>query len=67
MIYPSRYILEPRKRKAYCVACDLIAVYGVSRKSFNYRIFHISRTEMKEIWNFATVDMGGKSRYDFVG
>lgn len=66
MIYPKRYANEPVKRKAYEVACDLIAVYGVQRKSFPYKELHISRSEMKEIWNFAYNDMQGKSRYDFI-
>lgn len=66
MIYPRRYENEPRKRKAYCEACDLIAIYGAERKSFNYIMFGICRTEMKEIWNFATKDMGGESTIDFI-
>ena len=61
MIYPRRYELEPRKRKAYEVACDLIAIYGLPRTSFNSKLLGINRVEMKEIWNTATVDMNGNS------
>lgn len=62
MTYPNRYELEPRKRKPYEVACDLIAVYGATRKQFNYKLYGINRREMKEIWNTAERDMSGKSR-----
>ena len=66
MIYPRRFEFEPRKRKAYCSACDAIAVYGVPRKQWKYQIFDISRSEMKTIWNTAMSDMNGKSRYDYI-
>ena len=66
MIYPKRYELEPRKRKAYCSACDAIAVYGIPRKCWNYKSFNISRSEMKDIWHIAYSDMLGKSAYDFI-
>ena len=66
MIYPKRYIQEPRKRKAYCEACDLIAVYGIERCHWNYRVHGICRTEMKEIWNTASADMNGNSNYDVI-
>ena len=62
MIYPKRYVNEPRKRKVYCDACDAIAVYGTTRENFRYK--DVSRTEMAEIWNFAAVDMMGKGKYD---
>ena len=66
MIYPRRYVNEPRKRRAYEEACDMVAIYGLPRKMFRYWIFNISRTEMKEIWNFAVVDMNGKSKFDVI-
>lgn len=66
MIYPSRYIREPRKRKAYCDACDMISIYGMERKFWNYKRFGLCRTEMKEIWAFAKADMEGKSKYDVI-
>lgn len=65
MIYPRRYISEPRKRLAYEDACDLIAIYGISRKHWNYKVHHLSRSEMKDVWNTAEIDMKGKSIYDF--
>ena len=65
MIYPRRYELEPRKRKAYCEACDLIAIYGIPRKQWKYKKYDISKTEMAEIWDRATVDMLGKSAVSF--
>lgn len=64
MIYPKRYTSEPRKRKAYCEACDMIAVYGIKRNHWNYKAFDISRSEMKEIWSKADADMNGNSAYD---
>ena len=64
MIYPKRYTSEPRKRKAYCEACDLIAVYGTERRHWNYKAHHLCRTEMKEIWSTAEADMNGTSTYD---
>ena len=66
MIYPNRYECEPRLRAAYIVACDLIAVYGAPRNSFDYKNFNLNRREMKEVWGFALNDMTGKSRYDFI-
>jgi len=61
MIYPIRYEAEPQKRKAYTEACDMIAVYGIPRNEWDYHKFGINRIDMKEIWNFATKDMEGKS------
>lgn len=66
MIYPNRYEREPAKRKAYRDACDMIAVYGVSRKNWNYLAFGLNRIEMKEVWGFAEKDMNGKSKVDFI-
>ncbi len=63
MIYPARYIKEPRKRAVYEDACDLIMVYGLPRTALNYK-GRVSRTEMKQIWAFATCDAKGASRYD---
>lgn len=65
MLYPNRYEKEPRKRAAYLVVCDLIAVYGIPRNQFDYRRFNLNRIEMKEIWSFAEADLNGKSRYSF--
>lgn len=64
MIYPDRYSKEPRKRMAYCEACDLISVYGLERRQLNYKAHHLCRTEMKEIWATAEKDMSGNSTYD---
>lgn len=66
MIYPARYLAEPRKRNAYTDACDAISIYGITRNQWNYKRFDICRTEMKEIWSIALSDMEGKSKYDIV-
>ncbi len=66
MLYPNRYQHEPSKRKPYCEACDMIAIYGIERRDWNYRKFGINRIEMKEIWATALKDMTGKSRIDLV-
>ena len=68
MIYPRRYIYsgEERKRKAYCNACDCIAIYGVKKSQWNYVLFGLSKEEMDEIWNIAHADMNGQSKYDFI-
>ena len=58
-MYPNRYECEPRKRKAYLEACDLIEVYGLQRNQWNYLKCGINRIEMKEIWKTATMDMSG--------
>ena len=62
-MYPNRYEKEPRKRKPYEEAYDMITIYGLERKAFNYKKYRLSRTEMKEIWAFAKADAQGKSRY----
>lgn len=64
MIAPSRYYSEPRLRKAYCEAFDLITIYGVDRKCFDYKRFGLNKVEMKQIWAFAQNDAEGKSKYD---
>lgn len=64
MIYPKRYIAEPRKRLAYEEACDLISVYGGNRRHWNTKV-NLSVSEREEIWKTAEVDMKGKSVYDF--
>lgn len=61
MIYPDRYEKEPRKRKAYEVACDFIGIYGLPRKEFDYQQYGLNRVEMKEVWDRAEKDMQGKS------
>lgn len=66
MIYPNRYKAEPRKRKAYEEACDMISVYGIPKRNWNYRIYNISKREMNEIWGYAQKDMQGKSRYNLI-
>lgn len=66
MIYPNRYEREPSKRAAYLDACDMISVYGVPRRQWNYLQFGIDRIAMKEIWGFATKDMAGQSKVDFI-
>lgn len=66
MLPTKRYECEPRKRKAYLDAFDVISMYGIKRKDWNYKKFDISLSEMKEIWAFAFRDVEGKSRYVFV-
>ena len=63
-MYANRYELEPRKRKLYEEACDLIEVYGLPRTFLNYK-GKCNREELKEIWNFAIADCEGKSSYCF--
>ena len=64
MIYPRRYLSEPRKRRAYEVACDLIYIYGGRRSDF--RCGGITKSESREIFNTALTDLRGRSRVDFV-
>ena len=66
MIYPRRYIYEPRKRKAYCEACDLVGIYGCLEKS-KLKHLDLCASEITEIWQFAVKDMHGNSKYDFIG
>lgn len=62
MIYPRRFVAEPRKRSAYCDACDMIAVYGVTSISkWATDNFDISDSEKVDIWRAAKADMLGKS------
>ena len=68
MLYPKRFQnkYELKKRQAYCDACDMISIYGIERKNWNYRRFGIDRIEMKKIWATALKDMNGKSRVDII-
>lgn len=66
MIYPDRYNREPRKRKAYCDAFDCIAIYGIKRNQWKYKLFNIDRAEMKDIWAIAQNDVMGRSKYDII-
>lgn len=66
MIYPRRYLQEPRKRMAYEEACDFIAVYGIPRQQWDYKRHGLDRTEMKAVWDMAMTDMNGKSGVDVV-
>lgn len=66
MIYPKRYEAEPRKRIAYCDACDMIAVYGIKRTQWKSSRFYINNEEASEIWKRANEDMNGRSRYDMI-
>jgi hypothetical protein len=66
MIYPNRYKAEPRKRNAYKEACDMIAVYGIPKRNWNYCKHNISKREMNEIWGYAQKDMQGNSRYNLI-
>lgn len=63
MIYPARYLSEPRKRAAYTEACDMIVYYRLPLAAFNYDHFNVTESEMVEIWSNAEKDMIGKSRY----
>ena len=62
-VYAPRYLAEPRKRKAYVIAYDLIAVYGLPRRAFDYKSLHLCRSEMKDIWEKATKDFECRSCY----
>ena len=55
MIYPARYLKEPRKRKYYTIACDLIAIYGLGRKW--WKTPELSEDEAREVWKLAKKDM----------
>lgn len=66
MFASKRYECEPRKRKAYLDAFDAISIYGIKRKEWNYKRFNISSREMKEIWNFASRDVEGKSKFAYI-
>lgn len=61
MIYPKRFLAEPRKRSAYCDACDMIAVYGITLKNWVTTRFNLSEAEKVEIWRTAMADMSGRS------
>ena len=66
MIYPNRYISEPRKRKAYEVACDIIYIYGGSIKNFRHETLNIDFAESEEIFSYALKDMKGNSKFDCI-
>lgn len=65
MLYPDRFSNEPRKRRVYEEACDLIMVYGLPRTALQYKGV-VSKIEMKQIWNTAVNDLSGKSVVDYV-
>lgn len=67
MTYPNRYEHEPRKRKVYESACDMIN-YTTSEIVYFLRIEFkdVNKSEMEEIWNVAYRDINGMSTVDFI-
>ncbi len=66
IIYPKRFEKEPRKRKAYCYAYDLIAIYGAKKMNFTNCDFDLTEDEANEIWSFASRDINGKSSINYI-
>ena len=65
MIYPPRYLLEPRKRIVYTNAYDCIH-FKYKKETFNLKAFDVTQDEFEEIWANALKDYFGHSRYCYV-
>ena len=66
MTVPMRFELEPRKRSAYVVACEMISIYGAKSTSFPVSRFDVTASEARSIWQIALKDMRGKSKVNSI-